>query len=151
MRISSWTTLGWFTLCIFLVFLVDLFTVNPHVISGNGNIGLLFVLPAVVVYFLLARSMWRELGKRKFKLDISMVIIFGTLSLLLLFCYLEYIFAFDLVTKLGGTPAAVSSRIYRYPWINQYTNTMFVNFYTLGILITGTLVFYFIKLKISNR
>jgi hypothetical protein len=148
MRICSQTTIGWFALCIFLIFLVDFFTVKPHVISGSGNLGLVFVLPALVVFFLFARSLWRGLGKRKLKLNTSKGIIFGTLSLLLLFCYLEYTFAFDLVTKLGGTPGTVSSRIYRYPWINQYTNTMFVNFYTLGILITGTLLFYFIRSKI---
>lgn len=151
MRFWSKTTVLWFVLCIFLIFLVDLFTVKPHVISGNGNLGLLFLLPAAVVFFLFARSLWRGFGKLKLKLKSLKAIIIGTLALLLLFCYLEYTFAINLVAKLGGAPGTVSSRIYRYPWINQYTNTMFVNLYTLGIWVTGTLLFNSVRSIVLKR
>jgi len=41
----------------------------------------------------------------------------------------------NLIAQLGGTPAHKTSRIYRFPWLNQYTNTLFFNFYTFIILI----------------
>lgn len=137
MRFCSKGTVGWFILCIFLIFLVDLFTVKPHVISGNGNLGLLFVLPAIVVFLLFATSLWRGLGKLELKRNTWKTIYLWALALLLLFCFIEYTFALNLVTHLGGSPGTVSSRIYRYPWLNQYTNTIFINLYTLGIMITG--------------
>lgn len=42
----------WLALSILFIYLVDLFTVNPNVISGNGNLGLLFVFPALVIFYL---------------------------------------------------------------------------------------------------
>lgn len=48
---------------------------------------------------------------------------------------------------LGGTSEIADSRIYRYPWLNQYTNTIFVNFYTLGIMMAGVTLFRIIIKK----
>lgn len=61
----------------------------------------------------------------------------GAFAILLLLSSLEYKLAIDLINDLGGTPSIVSSKIYRYPRLNQYTNTIFINFYTLGIMATG--------------
>ncbi|MBT2663352.1 hypothetical protein [Bacillus sp. ISL-45] len=127
----------WFGPSVVFIYLVDLFTFKPHVISGNGNLGLLFVGPALIIFIFFAISLWKGLGILKLKSSSTLLFGFGALALSIVFCILEYKFAADLVDHLGGSPKEPSSKIYRYPWLNQFTNTIFINFYTLGILATG--------------
>ncbi|MGI8385887.1 hypothetical protein [Robertmurraya sp. P23] len=139
MKTWSNRTVLWLFLCIIFIYLVDLFTIKPSVTSGNGNVGLLFLIPALIVFFLFARSFWRILGSIQLKSSTLVLIRFGGIILLLLFCFLEYNFTINLINNLGGAPGNESSRIYRYPWLNQYTNTVFINFYTLGLMVTGVI------------
>lgn len=139
MKTWSNRTVLWLFLCIIFIYLVDLFTIKPSVISGNGNVGLLFLLPALIVFFFFARSFWRILGSIQLKSSTWVLIRFGGITLLLLFCFLEYHFTINLINNLGGAPGNETSRIYRYPWLNQYTNTIFINFYTLGLMVTGVI------------
>jgi hypothetical protein len=130
----------WLLLCIVFICLVDLFTFKPNVISGNGNLGLIFVVPALVLFLLFARSLWQGLGMLEVSSSLWMKTGWGAFSLFFLFCFLEYQFVIHLIASLGGSPEMVSSKIYRYPWLNQYTNTIFINFYTLSIMGTGVTV-----------
>lgn len=41
-------------------------------------------------------------------------------------------FANELVRVLGGAPTEENSRIYRFGWFNQYTNTAFTLIFTLS-------------------
>ena len=127
----------WLVLCVIFIYLVDLFTFKPHVISGNGNLGLLFVGPALIIFIFFAISLWKGLSNLRFKSSTSMMIGLTALALFIIFCFLQYKFAANLINDLGGSSKEPSSKIYRYPWLNQYTNTIFINFYTLGILATG--------------
>jgi len=133
---KSWPIL-WLFLCVIFIFLVDVFTVKPSVNSGNGNIGLLFVIPALIVFFLFARSFWRVFDSIQLKSSTWILLRIGGIALLLLFCFLEYHFTINLINDLGGASEKEASRIYRYPWLNQYTNTLFINFYTLGLMLSG--------------
>ncbi|WP_041964187.1 hypothetical protein [Mesobacillus selenatarsenatis] len=136
----------WLILSVVFIYLVDLFTIKPHVISGNGNLGLLFVVPALAFFILFVRSLWRYLGTLKLASSTWMKIGWGAFAILLLLSFLEYKLIIDLVNDLGGSPKIETSKIYRYPWLNQYTNTLFINFYTLGIMATGiTILRIFIK------
>ncbi len=135
--IHSKGILLWLGISIGFIFLVDLFTFKSNVTSGNGNPGLLVVVPAVVLFALFARSLWKSLGRIDVRSCMRVKIGLGALALFLLFCLLEYKFMVNLITSLGGTPEIISSKIYRYPWLNQYTNTMFINFYTLGMTACG--------------
>ncbi|MBT2682312.1 hypothetical protein [Bacillus sp. ISL-37] len=136
----------WLILSVVFIYLVDLFTIKPDVISGNGNLGLLFVVPALALFILFVRSLWRYLGTLNLKSNTWMKIVWGAFAILLLLSFLQYKLAIDLVTDLGGSPKIESSKIYRYPWLNQYTNTLFINFYTLGIMTTGiTILRIFIR------
>ncbi|MBM7602976.1 hypothetical protein JOC75_000946 [Metabacillus crassostreae] len=124
-------------LCIFFIYLVDIFTINPNVYSGNGNLGLLFLFPALIIFIFFAHSFWVTLGNLHLSSKSWKVIFLGSLFLLLLFCFLEYTFVLQLIDTLGGTPKIETSKIYRYPWVNQYTNTFFVNYFTFIMMITG--------------
>lgn len=150
MRFWSRAMVGWMIISLIFVYLVDLFTIKPNVISGNGNLGLLFVVPALVVFILLLRSLWKVLGTLNLQSITWRKIGSVALVLLLSFCFLEYKFVINLINNLGGTPEIPDSRIYRYPWLNQYTNTIFVNVYTLGILVSGVTFLKIIIKKIAS-
>lgn len=146
MKIWPNRTILWFFLCILFVYLVDLFTIKPTVTSGNGNVGLIFVLLALTVFLLFARILWRVLGSIQLKSSFLMRL--GGITTFLLFCFLEYQFTIELINDLGGNPGEETSRIYRYPWLNQYTNTIIINVYTLGLMISGiTIIKSFIRKK----
>jgi uncharacterized membrane protein len=88
-------------------------------------------------FFLFAKGLWKALGRLKLKPSTWMKIRLGGLALLIVFGFLEYYFTKNLIRDLGGFPGNESSRIYRYFWLNQYTNTIFINIYTLGIVVAG--------------
>lgn len=150
MNFFSKGTVFWFFLCFILIYLVDLFTVSPNVTSGNGNLGLVFVVPALVVFFLFARSFWRLLGRLELRSYTWMKITLWAIVFSLVFCFLEYKFTLNLINDLGGLPGKETSRIYRYPLLNQYTNTIFVNFYILGAIISGVTLLKFIFKEKNN-
>lgn len=135
-------------LCVFFINLVDFFTINPNVYSGNGNLGLLVLFPALIIFMFFAHSFWVTSGYLHLSSKSWKVIFLGSLFLLLLFFFLEYRFVLMLIDSLGGTPKIETSRIYRYPWLNQYTNTFFVNYFTFSVMITGVaLLRSFMRMK----
>ncbi|WNF24890.1 hypothetical protein [Mesobacillus jeotgali] len=137
MKFGSRSLALWLVLSLVFIYLVDLFTVNPQVISGNGNLGLLFFVPTLLIFIFFAKSLWKWLGLLTINAGRSTMVLVGAFVLIILFCILEYQFAVNLVNDLGGSPKEPASRIYRFPWLNQYTNTLFINLYTFGLLATG--------------
>ncbi|MDM5225326.1 hypothetical protein QUF73_03810 [Cytobacillus sp. NJ13] len=108
-----------------------LFTVDPNVISGNGNLGILIIFLFTPVFI----SSWiftYKLAKAKFVKNNKMTI--GILLFSLACCVLLIIAIHDytreLIIALGGTPDNPESRIYRFGLFNQYTNSLYFNVYT---------------------
>jgi hypothetical protein len=151
MKFWSRSLVLWLVLSLVFIYLVDLFTVKPHVISGNGNLGLIFVVPTLIFFIFFAKSLWKEFGLLRIKSSTSMKILIGSVVLFIMFCILEYDFAANLINDLGGSPKEPESRIYRFPWLNQYTNTLFINFYTFGILATGITFLRNILIRINRK
>jgi hypothetical protein len=128
-------------LAIVLFFLVDLFTLRyrvGHGISGNGNLGLLFVYFALPIYILMLVYVYKVSDtyyrNRKNIATLSVILLF-----LLCFCvYGECYLIQSLLHHLGGGPNSPDSVIYRFGWLNQYTNTLYFNFYsfTIGVLLS---------------
>ncbi|UOY92291.1 hypothetical protein MUG87_17950 [Ectobacillus sp. JY-23] len=135
----------WFALSLFVLYLVDVFTVSPTVTSGNGNLGLLFVFPAPIVCFFFIKHLRKVLQSLDLQPKTWLWIRVGSLLFFAIGCLLEYQYVLHMIHSLGGTPKEEASRIYRYPWLNQYTNTMFVNVYTF--LCISTLAICFTKKK----
>ncbi|WP_276352523.1 hypothetical protein [Cohnella caldifontis] len=108
-------------------------------VSGNGNPGLLIAFPALVFYSVTLFYIYKagryffRFGNRRVASRYPLVLFFP-----LAVCgYGEFRFARSLLRHLGGGPGDPDSVIYRWPLLNQYTNTMFLNAYTFigGILI----------------
>jgi hypothetical protein len=121
--------------------LVKVFTMNPVTISGNGNLAILVSPFAILAFLLFGIDVVMTLLNANLTLKAIMYFILGSLLVLGISIVLEYHFAVDLIHRLGGPPTEESSRIYRFGWLNQYTNTIFINFYTLVIFIS-TLTFF---------
>ncbi|HEU4962813.1 MAG TPA: hypothetical protein VFV52_03000 [Bacilli bacterium] len=129
-----------FAASLFALFLIDRVTVSPTLMSGNGNVGIGVILPSLFLfltfYFYLAVACYRWFGRLKKGM------LLGCLPLLLLLLagclWWETQIAHHLLTALGGGPEEPQSRIYRFGWFNQYTNTLFFNVATFAA--TGLLV-----------
>lgn len=129
-------------LAIVLFYLIDLFTLNyrgkDYGTSGNGNPGLLFVFPAVPVYLFMLVFIYKLSGSYYRRKHISLLWPAIIALLLLILCYYgEYQLAQSLIQQLGGGPHNPDSVIYRWSWLNQYTNTLFFNgfTFTIGVLL----------------
>ncbi|MFC5467373.1 hypothetical protein ACFPPD_01500 [Cohnella suwonensis] len=113
---------------------VGLFTLEyrgtGHGISGNGNPGLLFVIPAVPAYAFLMVYACRISYRIRLHWRASILAISGLTLLILACAYGEYEKSHSLLRRLGGGPGDPDSVIYRFGWLNQYTNTLFFNVYT---------------------
>jgi hypothetical protein len=115
-------------------FLIEnIFTIKPDVISGNGNLGLLIIMlfsPIFLASYFLTFKVVKEKSTNVKNRKISAWILLLSLicCVFLMAAILDY--ANELVFALGGTPADPESRIYRFGWFNQYTNSIYFNVYT---------------------
>ncbi|MFS0865469.1 hypothetical protein [Fredinandcohnia sp. 179-A 10B2 NHS] len=114
-----------------LFYLISLMTIDPTSISGNGNLAIL-VMPFAVASYVGTLLL---LYKIEFNLTFLIRIV-CTIGILLLVIG-EVIHVQNLVDTLGGGPDIPDSRIYRFGWFNQYTNTFYFNGYifAIGILL----------------
>ena len=142
MRFLTKRTYIWLILSGLVIYIVNVFTTEPHVTTGGGNVGFLFLPVAIFFFFCFLKNLWRDLRRLKLKLStwriISVISIIGTL----LFSFLEYQFILDSIKELGGTPQNKESRIYHFTWLNTYTNNFYINIYILFILISAVLFIY---------
>lgn len=119
----------------FIGFIVveKVFTIPPGIVSGNGNLGILVIFGLspffIASYFVIAKITKRILaGRSSRKLTVLILILCSVICLFLLFAITDY--TNELTTALGGSPANENSQIYRFGWLNQYTNSLFFNVYT---------------------
>ena len=130
-----------------------MFTIKPDVWSGNGNLGILIMMlfsPVFILSYFTTYKMTREISSSTMKMNLRVVIL--TLSLFcctfLIFLIINY--TSELIIALGGTPSNPNSKIYRFGWFNQYTNSMYFNVYTFLLthiitVIIGILLVFFKK------
>lgn len=120
-------------LCILLIKGIEGLTIDPRNTSGNGNLAVVVIIPFLIILtiYLIALFIFvKEIMNGKWKLMLSM-----GLPLIIMFSLARmWQDSLELVSLLGGGPDVPESRIYRFPWLNQYTNTMFINMYLLVFL-----------------
>ncbi|WP_246147067.1 hypothetical protein [Bacillus massilioanorexius] len=78
--------------------------------------------------------------KRIFFLSISFIC-----CVLLIFPIVSY--TSELIIALGGTPSNPDSRIYRFGWFNQYTNSIYFNVYTFLLTHIIVAIIGFLSIK----
>ncbi|WP_413299468.1 hypothetical protein AA0X95_15915 [Bacillus sp. 1P10SD] len=115
-------------------------TMNPSQYSGNGNFAILFTVPTVPLYLLflyyLSRWIYKAINGISVKKRLTLLGCIAVIFFVLIFLEVRYIQ--NLVILLGGGPESPDSRIYRFGWYNQYTNTLYFNWITfiLGMVLS---------------
>lgn len=119
------------------------FRVNPHTISGNGNLALVVIiplLPLLITFYLLIGIISHKIFTR-LKTTILLLYLSVCAVILWIGTALEIEYVQELLKQLGGRPEVPESRIYRFPWLNQYTNTIYFNAFTFSLsLVLSSLV-----------
>ncbi|WP_017187569.1 hypothetical protein [Alkalibacillus haloalkaliphilus] len=109
-------------------YFVNVMTVSPDVISGNGNLGILvsiLFLPVWVMGFYWSNRVARNISQNQQKVYLFVLVVVLLVSGSLLAIPLINS-ANELIDRLGGPPSEPESVIYRFAWLNQYTNSMFL-------------------------
>lgn len=133
------------------IYLVKIFTIDSDVFSGNGNLGVLFVILGYIlmIYFSLElRKIIKNqyhISKRK-----NLIVLFVSILIFAVSALFEYNYAVDLIEKLGGF-GNPESAIYRLNFLNQYTNTIFLNVYIFLILISLLMIIFSIEKLIKKN
>ena len=107
------------------------FTVNPHVVSGNGNLGILIIFlftPVFISSWVYTFKLAKATLLKNNKMAIGILLFSLAVSALLMVGIYDY--TSELILALGGKPDNPESRIYRFGWFNQYTNSLYFNVYT---------------------
>ncbi|WP_100401858.1 hypothetical protein [Bacillus sp. FJAT-42315] len=132
MRNKIWILSLIFSLIGFIL-IEKVFTMSPNVISGNGNVAILLIpllSPIFILSIILTYKKVREIfgSVKNKKFTFIFLMISAIFSVLLIYLIIHY--TNDLISALGGTPDNPQSKIYRFGWWNQYTNSLFFNVYT---------------------
>ncbi|MGN7411130.1 hypothetical protein [Paenibacillus sp. SAF-068] len=109
-------------------------------VSGNGNLGLLVLAPSLLTFLILCiwtvyLSKWWLYDQRQQwggKMHNAVPVI--ALLVCVLSVFLEIHIINDLRMQLNGYTNDPNSAVYRFGWLNQYTNTLF---YNVPILLFG--------------
>jgi phosphoglycerol transferase MdoB-like AlkP superfamily enzyme len=130
-------------------------TMNPSQYSGNGNFAILFTLPTVPLYFIFLYYLRRWFFNVTRRLSVKNRLTFlGCLAVVfVVLIFLEVRYIQNLVILLGGGPESPESRIYRFGWYNQYTNTLYFNWITfiLGMVLSVIISIGYSLIKKSSN
>ncbi|MFF2479868.1 hypothetical protein [Paenibacillus sp. NPDC058071] len=135
-----------FALNLFVIYLVSVFTMEllpGKGISGNGNPGIVLWYIEIPIYISLIALIIYIINKVKFFANRTIFYPILLLCALLLVSFLEYRFAASLYHS-------IHDRIKEFGAVNQYTNTMFINYYTFTIGILLALIIQSIVQKLRR-
>ncbi|WNB91045.1 hypothetical protein [Bacillus sp. NEB1478] len=122
--------IAYLVLSLLFIYLVDLFTQKPGRIGGNGNLGIIPLSLSLIFIVLFGISIIKQLKRFELTSKKWIMLLAFSLSILILTIVMEFHFFNDLIKELGGPPTVEGSDIYRFGWLNQGTNTLYVNMYT---------------------
>ncbi|MEK4627695.1 nucleoside-diphosphate sugar epimerase [Solibacillus sp. FSL R7-0682] len=118
------------------------FTVKPDDVAEAGNLGALgmaltapFILLSLFITYRFLVESSRHARDQMMRL---IYLVFGV-ALLVVMIYFAIDFKNEVYASLGGNTKTQGSQIYGFPVLNEYTNHVFINFYTFGVvhLISG--------------
>ena len=137
LRLSWFISLG---ISLFGVLIIEyFFTMQPDEVASSGNLGALglaLVLPFVALsLFITFRFFTQFIRTRQDMLSRSIAFIFSVALAIVLFIYAKQ-YGADVYDSLGGTTHDKQSIIYGFPALNEYTNRVFINFYTFALVHT---------------
>ncbi|UOK64528.1 hypothetical protein MT997_08665 [Paenibacillus sp. OVF10] len=127
-------------------------------VSGNGNLGLLVLAPSLLTFPILCiwkttlSKWWLYDQRQRWGGKVHVCVPLIALLLCVLSVFLELRIIDDLRMQLNGFTNDPNSAVYRFGWLNQYTNTLF---YNVPILLFGLsfsiLIGWLMEWKLRNR
>ncbi|MDR7076925.1 hypothetical protein J2Y03_001948 [Neobacillus niacini] len=126
----------YFLLCLIAIVMVKEFSFSPESFSGNGNPAILLLPFVLLTFSLFGYELFLKLKTAPFKRAAWRNIVVGSIIVLIAASVMEMVYFNELIHQLGGPPTNDESRIYQFSWLNQYTNTIFVNMYTFFIYVS---------------
>ena len=146
LRLSWLISMG---ISLFGVMLIQyFFTTKPEDVAEAGNLGALglaLAAPFILLSLFITYRFFVESSRTaRDHLMRAIYLIFGV-ALLITFIFFANEFKNDVYASLGGNTKTPGSQVFGFPVLNEYTNHVFINFYTFGIFHTasaliGTLV-----------
>lgn len=103
-------------------------------ISGNGNPGILILFPSLLTLLILfiwtvsLSKWWLYDQRQRWGGRVHVMVPLVAVLLCVLSVFLELHMIENLRMQLGGFTNDPNSAVYRFGWLNQYTNTLFYNF-----------------------
>ena len=116
------------------------FTVKPDEVANAGNLGALgiaLVAPFILLSLFTTYRFFLESSRHAKDQIMRMIYLVFGVALVVVFIYYANDYKADVFASLGGDTKTVGSQIYGFPLLNEYTNSVFINFYTFGIVHTG--------------
>nr|WP_106780281.1 nucleoside-diphosphate sugar epimerase [Lysinibacillus timonensis] len=113
------------------------FTIQPDGISGSGNlgaVGIALVFPFLILSLFITYRYFSTITQQAKHPFIRCLFLLSGVGLFIIFTYFANGYKNDVLFSLGGPTSDPNSKIYQYPLLNQYTNRIFFNFYTFGIV-----------------
>lgn len=102
--------------------------------NGNlGALGLALVAPFILLSLFITFRYFLTISRNSVDpLMRSIYIGFGIVFLIAV-TYFAIDYRDDIFAELGGTIKDPNSAIYGFPWLNEYTNRVYINFYTFAV------------------
>ncbi len=137
LRLSWLISMG---ISLFGVMLIQyFFKMKPEETAEAGNLGALgiaLIIPFLILSLFITYRFFVESARHAHDRLMRIIYLIFGVALLVVFIYYANDFKNDVYTSLGGNTKALGSQIYGFPVLNEYTNHVFINFYTFGIIHT---------------
>lgn len=105
--------------------------------NGNlGAVGLALTLPFILLSLFTTFRYFTEVSRKSTDRILRNCLLLGGFALAAALFYYANEYQKDIYASLGGSPAQKDSVIYGYPLLNEYTNKIFINFYTFSFIHT---------------
>ena len=106
-------------------------------VNGNlGAVGLALIIPFILLSLFITFRYFTELSRKSNdNLSRSIYMLFG-IAFLIAVTYFALDYKQTIYAELGGDTKNPNSIIYQFPVLNEYTNNVYINFYTFLIFHT---------------
>lgn len=131
-----------------LFYLLNTTTAEPHMTGGNGNLGLMFMIPTIPLYMYLAYLLYKS-SKRFFnnqtRRTVSTLVLFSLVALILIM-FFEYTYVKTKLTELTN-PLYYNdnNKIGKLTLLRPFTNNWYFNGYTFFLFPLLAVIFGGVK------
>lgn len=101
--------------------------------DGNlGALGLALVAPFILLSLVITFRYFTTLSRNSVDLLMRSIYIGFGIVFFIAIIYFAIDYKNEVFAELGGTTKDPNSIIYGFPWLNEYTNRVYINFYTFA-------------------